>query len=226
MAPERINALKDQPQDDLHGYFIEDLSVGMTASFAKTATESYIVLFAGISGDINPVHLNHEFASETMFKGRIAHGMLTASFFSTVLGTKLPGPGCICIRQDLNFKAPVRVGDTVTTRGTITEIDNDRRRVKLFAECRVGDRVVLDGEATAMVPSRERQPRLWSKCISTLKSGAIPGKPVGRSIRSLFCRGDKRGCACCDTMMMCRSPRAEASRRSVTSMGFTSAIRP
>ena len=155
MAPEGSAAVKSQPFEELHGYYVEDLSTGMTACFAKTITESDIVLFAGISGDINPVHLNHEFASETMFKGRIAHGMLTASFVSTVLGTKLPGPGCIYLRQDFNFKAPVRVGDTVTARATVTEIDRERRRVTLWTECRVSDKVVLDGEALALVPTRK-----------------------------------------------------------------------
>ncbi|MCP4329055.1 MAG: MaoC family dehydratase [Alphaproteobacteria bacterium] len=154
MAPEGTSAAKSQPIDDLHGCYLEDLAVGMTSTFAKTVTESDIILFAGISGDINPLHLNHEFASETMFKGRIAHGMLTASFISTVLGTKLPGPGCIYVRQDLNFKAPVRAGDTVTARGTVTAIDVKRNRVTLWTECRVADRVVLDGECVAIVPSR------------------------------------------------------------------------
>src|SRR5262249_28118598 len=89
---------------DLHGYYLEDLSVGMTAVYAKTVTDADVVLFAGVSGDVNPVHLNQEFAERTMFRGRIAHGMLTASFISTVLGTKLPGPGCIYISQNLKFK--------------------------------------------------------------------------------------------------------------------------
>ena len=157
MAPEGATAAETSPIDELHGHYIEDLSPGMAASFAKTVTESDIVLFAGISGDINPVHLNHEFASETMFKGRIAHGMLTASFVSTVLGTKLPGPGCIYISQSLNFRAPVRAGDTVTARGTIVEVDRHRRRVRMRTECYVGDILVVDGEALAMVPSRERR---------------------------------------------------------------------
>lgn len=154
MAPEGTGAAEAKPMDDLHGYYIEDLEAGMTATFAKTVTESDIILFAGISGDINPVHLNHEFASETMFKGRIAHGLLTASFISTVLGTKLPGPGCIYLSQNLNFKAPVRVGDTVNARGTITGVDKDRRRITMWTECKVGDTVVIDGEAVAMVPKR------------------------------------------------------------------------
>jgi 3-hydroxybutyryl-CoA dehydratase len=141
--------------DDLMGYCIEDLSVGMTAVFAKTVTEADIVLFAGISGDINPVHLNHEFATETMFEGRIAHGMLTASFISTVIGTKLPGPGAIYLKQSLNFKAPVRAGDTVRARATIREVMPEKRRIVLDTVATAGDTVVLDGEALILVPSRK-----------------------------------------------------------------------
>lgn len=140
--------------DDLMGYCIEDLSVGMTAVFAKTVTEADIVLFAGISGDINPVHLNHEFATETMFEGRIAHGMLTAGFISTVIGTKLPGPGAIYLKQSLNFKAPVRAGDTVRARVTIKEVLVEKRRIVMDTVATVGDKVVLDGEATILVPCR------------------------------------------------------------------------
>jgi 3-hydroxybutyryl-CoA dehydratase len=139
---------------DLMGYCIEDLSPGMTAVFAKTVTEADIVLFAGISGDINPVHLNHEFATETMFEGRIAHGMLTAAFISTVIGTKLPGPGAIYLKQSLNFKAPVRAGDTVRARTTIKEVVPEKRRIVMETVATVGDKVVLDGEALVLVPSR------------------------------------------------------------------------
>jgi 3-hydroxybutyryl-CoA dehydratase len=140
--------------DDLMGLCIEELSVGMTAVFAKTVTEADIVLFAGISGDINPVHLNHEFATETMFEGRIAHGMLTASFLSTVIGTKLPGPGTIYLKQDLNFRAPVRAGDTARARATVKEIVAEKRRVVMETVVTVGDTVVLDGEALILVPTR------------------------------------------------------------------------
>jgi len=140
--------------DELMGYCIEDLSVGMTAVFAKTVTEADVVLFAGISGDINPVHLNHEFATETMFEGRIAHGMLTASFVSTVIGTKLPGPGAIYLKQSLNFKAPVRAGDTVRARASIKEIIAEKRRIVMETIATVGEQVVLDGEALILVPSR------------------------------------------------------------------------
>ena len=141
--------------DDLMGFPIEELSVGMTALFAKTVTEADIVLFAGISGDINPIHLNHEFATETMFEGRIAHGMLTASFISTVIGTKLPGPGAIYLKQSLNFRAPVRAGDTVRARVTIKEVIAEKRRIVLDTVATVGDIVVLDGEAMVLVPSRK-----------------------------------------------------------------------
>ncbi len=146
---------RSSDNDDLMGYYIEDLSAGMTAVFAKTVTEADIVLFAGISGDINPVHLNHEFATETMFEGRIAHGMLTASFISTVIGTKLPGPGAIYLKQSLNFKAPVRAGDTVRARVTIREVIAEKRRIVLDTVATAGDTVVLDGEALVLVPSRK-----------------------------------------------------------------------
>jgi len=140
--------------DDLMGYFVEDLSVGMSAVFAKTVTEADIVLFAGISGDINPVHLNHEFATETMFEGRIAHGMLTASFVSTVIGTRLPGPGAIYLKQSLNFRSPVRAGDTARARATVKEVVPEKRRIVMETVVTVGDKVVLDGEALILVPSR------------------------------------------------------------------------
>jgi 3-hydroxybutyryl-CoA dehydratase len=140
--------------DQLHGYYLEDLTVGMTASFAKTVTEADIVMFAGISGDTNPVHLNKEFAEQTMFKERIAHGMLSASFLSTVFGTKLPGPGAIYMNQNLNFKAPVCIGDTVTASVELREING--RRVVFDCTCHVGETVVLDGEATLMVAKKSK----------------------------------------------------------------------
>ena len=138
----------------LHGYYLEDLEVGMSASYAKTVTEADVILFAGISGDDNPVHINEEFAAETMFKGRIAHGMFSGALISCVAGTRLPGPGCIYISQLLKFKAPVRIGDTVTATCTVKEIDYDRRRVTLETECTVKGKIVVDGEATFMVDRR------------------------------------------------------------------------
>ena len=139
---------------ELHGYYLEDLSPGMTALYAKTVTDADVVLFAGISGDVNPVHLNQEFADRTMFRGRIAHGMLTASFISTVIGTKLPGPGCIYVSQNLKFKAPVRIGDTVNARVTVTSVDEVRGRIAVETTCTVGNTVVIAGEAVLMVPRR------------------------------------------------------------------------
>jgi 3-hydroxybutyryl-CoA dehydratase len=140
--------------DGLTGYFLEDIFVGQTAVYAKTVTEADVVLFAGISGATNPVHLNDEFASTTQFKGRIAHGILTASFISTVLGTRLPGPGCIYLSQNLKFKAPVRIGDTVSARVTVTEVVTEKRRVLVKTVVSVGETIVIDGDAMLMVPSR------------------------------------------------------------------------
>jgi len=142
------------PIEKLHGYYLEDLKVGMAASFAKTITEADIVMFAGISGDTNPVHMHQEFGASTMFKGRIAHGMLSASLLSTVFGTKLPGPGAIYLSQNLRFKAPVRIGDTVTATATIREIVTEKRRVVFDCTCTVGETTVIDGDATLMVSNR------------------------------------------------------------------------
>jgi len=139
---------------DLHGHYLEDMSVGMTAVYTRTVTEADIVLFCGISGDTNPVHLDHEFAKNTIFKGRIAHGMLTASFISTVLGTKLPGPGCIYVSQNLRFRAPVHIGQTVTARVTVRKVDTVRGRVTVETVCYVDDLLVIDGEAELSVPRR------------------------------------------------------------------------
>ncbi|NQV48741.1 MAG: MaoC family dehydratase [Rhodospirillaceae bacterium] len=140
--------------NELHGYYFEDLEEGMTDVYGKTITDADIVLFSGISGDINPVHLNHEFAAETIFEGRIAHGMLTASFISTVIGTKLPGPGCIYVNQSLRFKAPVKSGDTVMARVTITKLIPEKKFAELKTVCTVAGKTVIDGEATVMVPVR------------------------------------------------------------------------
>jgi 3-hydroxybutyryl-CoA dehydratase len=138
----------------LQDYFFEDLSVGMSAACTKTVTDADLVLFAGVSGDTNPLHHSEEFAATTVFGQRIAPGMLTASLVSAVLGTKLPGPGCVYMSQSLRFLAPVRIGDTVLARVTITALDPDKRRASFSTECLVGERTVLDGEALIMVPSR------------------------------------------------------------------------
>ena len=140
--------------DELRGYCLEDLEVGMSAVYTKTVTDADLVLFAGVSGDINPMHVDQEYAKTTMFEGRIAHGMLTASFISAVLGTKLPGPGCIYLNQTLKFKAPVRPGDTVKAKVTIKAIDPDRARVTVDTVCTVAGKPVIEGEAVLMVPRR------------------------------------------------------------------------
>ncbi|MBL9097200.1 MAG: MaoC family dehydratase [Alphaproteobacteria bacterium] len=138
------------------GYFIEDMTVGLAASFTKTVSEKDIAMYADVSGDTNPVHLNEAFAAQTPFKTRIAHGMLSAGFISAVLGTKLPGPGAIYMSQTLRFKAPVKIGDTVTATCTVTEVVPEKRRAMLSTVCKIGDTVVIEGEAMVMVPSRPK----------------------------------------------------------------------
>ena len=140
----------------LHGYYLEDLSVGMSSSYGRTVTETDIANFAGVSGDTNPMHLNADFAQATRFKQRIAHGMLSAAYISTLIGTRLPGPGCLYVSQTLRFLAPVRIGDTVIATATITSIDTARRRVKISTVCKVGDTVVVEGEAETLVEARAK----------------------------------------------------------------------
>lgn len=140
--------------DEQRGYYLEDLEVGMSAVYTKTVTDADLVLFAGVSGDINPMHVDQEYARKTMFQGRIAHGMLTASFISAVLGTKLPGPGCIYLSQNLKFKAPVRPGDTVKAKVTVKAIDQERGRVTVDTVCTVADKPVIEGEAVLIVPRK------------------------------------------------------------------------
>ncbi len=139
---------------ELHGFYLEDLEVGQSASYAKTITEADVILFAGISGDDNPVHINAEYAAETMFKERIVHGMFSAALISAVLGTRLPGPGAIYVDQQLKFKAPVHIGDTVTATARVLEINHERRRVTLETVCTVKGKVVAEGVATNMVDRR------------------------------------------------------------------------
>ena len=139
--------------NDMNGFNIEDLTVGQSASIAKTVTEADIILFSGVSTDVNPVHLNEEWAKTTMFKGRIAHGMLSAGFISAVLANKLPGPGTIYLAQNLKFKAPVRPGDTVRAVCTVKEIVIEKKRAVITTNCYVGDVIVIEGEATVMCTS-------------------------------------------------------------------------
>lgn len=137
-----------------HGYYFEDLAEGMEASYAKTITDEDVRAFAQLSGDTNPVHLNDDFAAKTIFKQRIAHGFLTGSLFSTILGTKLPGPGCIYLSQNLKFRAPVYIGSEVVARAKITGLDPEKGRVTLACDCSVNGKTVLEGEAVMMVDRR------------------------------------------------------------------------
>lgn len=136
------------------GYFFEELSVGMSDSYSHQVSDQDIKDFARISGDHNAVHLDEEFAKNTMFKGRIAHGMLSASYISTVLGTKLPGPGSIYVSQNIRFKRPVRIGDVVEAKVSVLSLNPDKKFVDLKTECYVNGQIVMEGEATIMVPSQ------------------------------------------------------------------------
>ncbi|PKO87737.1 MAG: (R)-hydratase [Betaproteobacteria bacterium HGW-Betaproteobacteria-12] len=135
-------------------HHIDQLHPGMSASLAKTVTEADIILFAGVSTDVNPAHIDEEYAKGTVFGGRIAHGMLSASFISAVLANKLPGPGTIYLSQTLKFKAPVRPGDTVTATVTVKEVNAAKNRVTLDTVCTVGGKVVIEGECLMMPPVR------------------------------------------------------------------------
>jgi 3-hydroxybutyryl-CoA dehydratase len=137
-------------------YYIDDLEPGMSESFEKTVSEHDVALFGEVSGDVNPVHFDEAFARTTLFKGRIAHGALTASYISTVLGMKMPGPGTIFLSCTTRFKAPVRIGDTVTAICTVREILREKRRVAFDCVCKVGDTVVIEGEAQVMAPARPK----------------------------------------------------------------------
>ncbi len=134
---------------------IEDLEIGMSRHLRKTVSDRDIELFAEVSTDRNPVHLDDDYARDTIFQGRIAHGMLTAGLISAVIGEQLPGHGTVYLGQSLKFMAPVRPGDSVLAEVTVTAIDHARRRVTLETRCAVGDTVVLKGEALVLAPSRK-----------------------------------------------------------------------
>lgn len=135
-------------------YTIDDLKPGMSESLARTVTERDVELFGEVSGDRNPVHFDEDFARRTVFRGRIAHGVLSLAYVSTVLGMQMPGPGTIFLSSTARFKAPVRIGDTVTTVCTVREVLKEKRRVTFDCICKVGDTVVVEGEAVVMPPSR------------------------------------------------------------------------
>lgn len=134
---------------------IEDMEIGMSRSLRKVVTDRDIALFSEVTTDRNPVHLDEDYAQQTIFSGRIAHGMLTAGLISAVIGEQLPGHGSIYLSQSLKFMAPVRPGDMVLAEVIVTAIDHSRRRVTLETRCAVGDTVVLKGEALVLAPSRK-----------------------------------------------------------------------
>ncbi|MDF0604315.1 MaoC family dehydratase [Neisseriaceae bacterium TC5R-5] len=131
---------------------IDTLEIGMAATYSQTITDADIKSFAGISGDNNPVHMNDEFATESQFGRRIAHGLLSASFFSALFGTKIPGPGCVYVSQNLKFLRPVYLNDTVTASVTIKGIDKEKRRVFFDTVCIVKSKKVISGEAELYLP--------------------------------------------------------------------------
>ena len=139
---------------EVYSHRFEDLELGISASVSRTVSEADILMFAGVSGDTNPVHLDQEFAASTMFGGRIAHGMLSAGLISAVFGTRLPGPGSIYLSQTLKFKAPVKPGDTVTATVTVREVNVEKNRVILDTVCTVAGKTVIDGECLMMPPVR------------------------------------------------------------------------
>ena len=141
---------------ELHGFFIEDLKINQTAEYTKTVTENDIKTFAEVSGDDNPVHTNEEFAKRTIFKKKIAHGFLTASFISTVIATKLPGPGSIYINQSLKFLAPVYIDEEISVNVVVLEINMEKKRVKLLTECFKSEKKILTGEAEILVNSKNK----------------------------------------------------------------------
>ncbi len=142
---------------EIVSHYIEDLTVGQSASYERTVTADDVEKFGEVSGDFNPLHFDDEYAKGTIFRGRIAHGMLSLSYLSTVLGTRLPGAGSIFMSATTRFKAPVRIGDTVKSVCTVREIDIVKKRVIFDCLCKVGEVVVVEGEALVRVPSREQR---------------------------------------------------------------------
>ncbi len=150
MAVETAAAGEPQPV-----YYFEDLELGMSAEYGRVIDNSEMRLFADLTGDTNPLHFDDDFARQFAFGGRVVHGMCTASLISTVIGTRLPGPGCIYISQTLRFTAPVLPGDRVVARAVLDKLIPERKRAEFDTECRVGERTVLVGRAVTQVPSRE-----------------------------------------------------------------------
>ncbi|WP_258058355.1 MaoC family dehydratase, partial [Campylobacter hyointestinalis] len=131
---------------------IKDIKIGMKATYSQTITDTDIKAFAGISGDRNPVHLDEIYAQNSRYKKRIAHGLISVSYFSALFGTRLPGEGCVYASQTLNFKRPIYVGDTVTAQIEVINIYIDKKKVLFRTTCTVKNRIVIDGEAEIFIP--------------------------------------------------------------------------
>ena len=133
-------------------YSVEEIEIGMNASYSQTITDADVKTFAGLSGDHNPVHVDEIYAENSRYKKRIAHGLISASFFSALFGTKLPGKGCVYVSQNLNFKRPVYLGDTVTAIVTVTSVDIVKKRVFFDTKCLVKNKAVITGTAELYIP--------------------------------------------------------------------------
>jgi 3-hydroxybutyryl-CoA dehydratase len=149
-----------QTNSPLRALFFEDLSVGMTETLSKTFSSADVIMFAELTEDRNPIHLSEHFAAKTPFEHRIVHGLYTASLISAVIGTRLPGPGAVYISQSLHFRAPVKIDATVDATVTVAELIPERHYTKLSCICRVGNQVVLEGDALVKVPSAVRSRQL------------------------------------------------------------------
>lgn len=149
--------MDQQDFERAHGFYLEEIEVGMSAGVDKVIGEDDVNAFVGISGDANPLHLDDEFARKTRVGERVVHGMVSASLISTLVGCKLPGPGCLWMRQTLRFLKPVKVGDRVEARAEVVEVLKQKQRVRMQTTCRVGELAVIDGEALVWVPSRRFQ---------------------------------------------------------------------
>ncbi|MCT7516372.1 MaoC family dehydratase [Aliarcobacter cryaerophilus] len=131
---------------------LEEIEIGMNVSYSQTITDADVKAFSGISGDRNPIHLDEQYAEKSRYKKRIAHGLMTASYFSALFGTKIPGEGCVYVSQSLNFKRPVYIGDTVVATVEVISVDLAKKRVFFRTTCKVKNKVVTDGEAELFVP--------------------------------------------------------------------------
>jgi len=131
---------------------LDDITIGMTASYSQTITDADVKAYAGISGDSNPIHMSDEYARQSRFKKRIAHGFFSAGFFSALFGTKLPGPGCVLVSQNLVFKRAVYLEDTVMAEITVTDINVNTKKVYFRTVCKVKNKIVIDGEAVLFIP--------------------------------------------------------------------------